>query len=210
MATIPSAGYRRSGVAAAGALIGAVVAVPVAAFLIPFLMEQVAAPIVREMGSSAGGGSGFESALGGLVGVIIGVMLAAVVVFSLVAPILVLLPVGITAASLRMVKAGLILRTLWLGMAACVVLGVIAARLASALGAPTGWAWLLMVPVGAFLARFVVEACWPDRAALPDVMTLTVGWRRAGVGLIGAMVLSLVVVVVFFMFAKVSVAPSAP
>lgn len=204
---IERAAYVRSGAAAAGALAGSLVALPVGGFLLVFLVHRVAGPIIEAMADAPDGASGLESALASIGGAIVGVMIAAVVVLSLVGPVMVLIPAAGAASALRLVKAGLILRTLWIALGAALLLGIVVGALLDALNVRAGvWFWLGTVPLGAFLARLLVEVGTPQRAALPDGR-LTSGrrWRRAGIGLLGAVLLALVVVVFFLFFVQAKV-----
>lgn len=198
---IDRAGYLRSGVAAAGALIGALVAIPLGVLLVGFLFEHIGEPLMHGIASdSTEGRSGLEAVFSGIFGVIAGLMLALLVVVALAGPVFVLLPLAATATGLRLARAGLILRTLWLTLAIGVVIGLVGSALLDALAVPgAGWSWLLAVPLSAFLARLVVELWRPDRAALPDVAVVTGrGWRWAGI-VLGALMLIVVVVVALFL-----------
>ncbi|MEV0800430.1 hypothetical protein AB0I34_22240 [Kribbella sp. NPDC050281] len=210
--------WGRSAAAAVGAAIGGLAAVLVGGPLFAWLFIHVGGPIAGDMISGATEGrSGIEGALVGLFVVIAAVIVAVLVVAALVAPVFVLLPLGATAFALRLAKAGLILRSLWLTIAA--VAGLAAVRLMLFHGRPAitihassdrqsgdlhlphfgpgGWTWILIIAGGAFAGRLVVELWRPAQAAQPDPVTaLAKPWQRLVRIWVGILVLVVVVVLV--------------
>lgn len=206
--------WGRSAAAAVGAAIGGLAAVLVGGPLFAWLFIHVGGPLAGDMISQATEGrSGIEGALVGLLVVIAAVIVAVLVVAALAAPVFVLLPLGAAAFALRLTGAGLIMRSLWLTIAA--VAGLAALRLILFQGRPAitihvssdqpsgdlphfgpgGWAWILIIAGGAFAGRLVVELWKPAEAARPDPATaLAKPWQQ--VVRVWVRILVLVVVVV--------------
>lgn len=175
-------GLLRSLVAAGGAAGGLVIAVPLGAFLGVWLFEHVGVPVAEGIISGGAGGSGgddwLESLVVGIFLAIAAIMVAVLVVAALVAPVFVVLPMLGTAVALRLTGAGLILRTMWLSLAAFVLLGVGTAALVEALDVRTHWwMWAAVVAVGSFAGRLVVEAWQPRAAGVRGPLTVTRRWK---------------------------------
>ena len=178
----------RSAAAAVGAAVGALGAMTIGGPLFALLFIHVGGPIAGGIISDATQGrSGVEAVLVAIFVVIAAVMVAILVVTVLVAPVFVVLPLAATAVALRLTKAGLIMRSLWLTLAAVAGLAVVRLALAghrpsiaihlsgddqsralhlSHVG-PGGWMWVLIVAAGAFAGRLAVELWKPDQASRP-------------------------------------------
>lgn len=169
----------RSAVAAGGAAGGLVIAVPVGAYLGAWLFEHVGTRIVEGIitGGATDGLGGLEAVIVGVFLAIAAIVVALLVVAALVAPVFVVLPMLGTAVALRVTGAGLILRTLWLSLAAFVLLGVGTATVVEALDVRMHWwMWAAVVAVGSFAGRFVVEAWQPRLAGVRTPLAVTRRW----------------------------------
>lgn len=163
----------RSSVGATGAVLGTYAAVQIGPLLFAYLFTRVGKPVMNDIigGSRTEGFSGLEAVLVGIFVFIGAVVVAILVVCVLVAPVFLLLPMAATAIALRLAGAGLIVRTLWLMLGTVAVLAVVVQATYSALEVSafnrvdSGVAWALMVGVGAFVGRLVVEFWKPVEAA---------------------------------------------
>jgi hypothetical protein len=192
---ITVAALGRSAAAAAGAVAGLVlavlVAIPLGPLLFSVLFEYVGLPIVEWIIFSGGRPdmSSLEGFITGVFLMIAGVALAiavaivtACVVIVLVAPIFVLVPLLATATVLRLVGAGMIIRTLWLmlGMIVALAIAILPTFPALHIGAHR-WVWIAIVAGGASVGRLVVELWKPELANKPaDVAAIWKRWKRVG------------------------------
>lgn len=173
----------RALVSAAGAVVGTFVAVPVGQVLFVVLFAHVGKAVIDEVlgGDVLAGRPVIEAVLVAIVLVMAAFVLAVLVVCVLVAPVFVILPLAGSAVALRLARAGLVMRTLWLTLAAAVLLAVGVGVALEALELRTdGWVWLVIVASAAFVARIVVELWEPERACRPDGAART-RWKRLAV-----------------------------
>ncbi|MBO0839387.1 MAG: hypothetical protein J2O49_00980 [Sciscionella sp.] len=160
-------GYARAGVAAAAAMVGELIAALIGALLFVVLFNHVGTSIAEDVAADASKGqSGANAVLGGLFGGIAGALVGTLAVVLLVISVMALLVLGCTAIGLRLIKAALIARTVWLTLLCWLVLGLGIGNVLSAVGVHLGgWYLLVIVPCGAFCARLLVEFSWPSQAA---------------------------------------------
>lgn len=174
----------RCGAAAVGAVAGGLVAFPVGTFLAALLFTHVGKRIVTDIvASGTDDVHGVAAVFAAIMLVVAGIAIAAIVVVALVAPVFVLLPMVATGLALRLTRAGLVLRTVWLTLAAVAVLSVAVLLALSAAEADAHWwMWLAVVGVAAFVGRAVVELVWPVPADLPaGRMSVSRRWKALGV-----------------------------
>lgn len=173
----------RALVAAAGAAVGTLVAVPVGQVLFAVLFAHVGKAVMESVIGSVdlAGRPVIEAVILGIVLVLAGLVIAIFVVSILVAPVFVILPLAASGIALRLVRAGLVLRTVWLTLATAVILAVGIGVALEALELRTeGWVWLVIVASAAFVARIVVELWTPERARRPDGAVRS-RWKRLAV-----------------------------
>lgn len=175
---VTTAALLRSAVAAGGAVAGVAVAIPVGAVLAMFLFEHVGTAVVEGIMSEATDGrSGIEAAIVAVMLAIAAIMVAVLVVVALVAPVFVVLPMLGAGLALRLTRAGLILRSLWLSLAALAVLvGGVAGVLSLFEVRGPWWLWMLVVALASFVGRLTVEARQPQRAAVRSSAALGKRW----------------------------------
>lgn len=197
----------RSLVASGGALVGGLLAVPVAGVLFVALFERVGVRIMESVVSGAlDDVSGIEGVIAAIFLVIAAVMIAVIVVVALVAPVFLVLPMTAVAVSLRLTKAGLIMRTVWLTLATVLVLAVGGLMAANAADVEVNWwAILPVLAIGGFLGRYIVELSWPGPAALPGRSVVGTKWKRLTVAWLVIMLVGTVAaVIVVFLAAEIS------
>lgn len=185
----------RSAAAAAGATAGVLLSVPLGVYLAVTLFEHLGVPLMDAVISGPTKDMPFlEKLVAFLFLAVAAIVIAVDVVVALVAPIFVVVPLLVTAVALRLARAGLITRTLWLMLAAVVGLAVVVLPTLSVFdGEPDFWLWVVLVAGGAFAGRFVVELWKPDLAGRPA--EAGTGWRRwKGLGLAWLILLAIAVV----------------
>ncbi|MQA06101.1 MAG: hypothetical protein GEV07_26415 [Streptosporangiales bacterium] len=178
---VTAATFLRSAVAAGGAVAGVAAAIPLGALLTAFLFDTVGTAIVDEIMSDgvAEGLSGIEAFFGGLMLAIAAIMIAIMVVLALVAPVFVVLPMLGAGVALRVARAGLIMRSLWLSLAALALLVAAAAAVLSAFDADgKWWMWVVVVAAASLVGRLAVELWEPQRAATRSPVAFTRVWWR--------------------------------
>jgi hypothetical protein len=199
----------RSLVASGGALVGGLLAVPVAGVLFVALFERVGVRIMESVVSGAlEDVSGIEGVIAAIFVVIAAVMIALIVVVALVAPVFLILPMTAVAVSLRLTKAGLIMRTVWLTLVTVLVLAagvLMAANVADV--RLSWWAILPVLAIGGFLGRYIVELSWPGRAGLPDRNVVGPRWKRLTVAWLVIMLIGAVGAATLVLFAAQASGP---
>jgi hypothetical protein len=180
--------------AAVGAAAGVALAVPLGVLLGVFLFKRISGPLVEHMMSEAKGWSIVETIVFGILLFVAALAIVVVIVISLVAPIFLLVPLLVTAVALRLTRAGLIMRSLWLMLAALAVLSAVFLPVLHVFDDRTNWwTWVVLVAAAAFLGRLLVEAYKPDLAGRPaSGLDVWLRWKRLGV----AWLVLIVVVVV--------------
>jgi hypothetical protein len=175
----------RSAAAAGGSVAGVLVAMPIGAYLAALLFEHVGVPLAREIVSdgTSQGGPVLETILVGVFLVLAALVLAIYVVVALVAPIFVVLPLLATSIVLRLTGAGLITRTLWLMLGVVALLAAVFFPTLSVFDVDAGWpVWIVLVALGGFLGRLIVELWRPDLANRPaSTAAVWHRWKRLGV-----------------------------
>jgi hypothetical protein len=194
---IGMAAWARSLAAAGGAAVGTVLAIPMGGILFAVLFERLGTAIIRDITSGAlEDASGVEAVVVGIFVVIGALMAAVLVVVALVTPVFVLLPTASTALALRVAGAGLIARSLLVGMGVVVVLAGGMRVASSAVDLDYDWwTWVLVTAGGALVGRLVVEAWKPAEAGQRH--TGAKGWRRwsrLGMTWVALVVLAIVLV----------------
>lgn len=181
---LSGAALGRSAASAGGAVAGFVVAVPLGAYLAFVLFVRVGVPFVNAIldGALTRDMPGVQAFIVGALLVVAAVVVAVCLVFALVAPIFVLVPLLGTATALRLSRAGVITRTLWLTFALVTALAAAVLTVLWALDArPQWWMWPGLVCIGAFLGRLIVELSDPGSADQPaDLSTVGKRWKRLG------------------------------
>jgi len=194
-----AAALGRSAAAGAGALVGGLIAVPTAGRLGLYLFETLGTRIIDGVLTSAlDDVSGISAFFVAAFALVFGVTLAALVVLALVAPLFVVLPIVVTAVTLRLTGAGLILPTVawtlvWGGgfaVAAWAVAALADHRL-------DGWSVIPAVALAASLGRVTVELWRPERAGVPDEGVLGRRWRRVALSWLLVLVIATVAAVGF-------------
>jgi hypothetical protein len=197
----------RSLVASGGALVGGLLAVPVAGVLFVALFERVGVRIMESVVSGAFEDvSGIEDVIAAIFLMIAAVMIAVIVVGALVAPVFLVLPMTAVAVSLRLTKAGFIMRTVWLTLVTVLVLAAGVLMVAKVADVQLKWwAILPVLAIGGFLGRYIVELSWPGRAGLPDRSVVGTKWKRLTVAWLVIMLVGAVAaVIVVFLAAEAS------
>ncbi|MEQ4209312.1 hypothetical protein [Actinopolymorpha sp. B9G3] len=199
--------WARSFAAAGGAAAGALLAVPVGGFLIVVLFERIGTAIIRDITSGAvtDDMSGVEAVIAAVFLLLTAVLVAILVVVALVTPVFVILPMAATALALRLAGAGLIARSLLVGLG--LVIG-----LAAGVGAASSsvdidmdlWIWILVAAAGAFGGRLVVELWKPDDAGRVDGATGRRRWSRLGVAWAALLALAIVLILLLVKLLPVS------
>lgn len=199
---VTGVGLLRSGVSAGGAVAGGLVAVPVGGALVTVLFARLGTRIVRGIvaGEVTEGLSGLEGLVAAIALVIAGVAVAILVVCALVAPVFVVLPLVGVGVALRVARAGLIIRTLWLSLAALVLVVVASAALIEALDARGHWwMWAAAVAFAGFLGRFAVELWEPRAAGVRTPVAMSRRWKVLLVVWAGLVVVATVAGVALFL-----------
>lgn len=198
----------RCGAAAGGATAGGLVAFPLGGLLATWLFARIGTRIISGIVSDGlRGVHGIAVVFAAILLVVAGLAVAAIVIAVLVAPVFVVLPMLATGVALRLTRAGLVLRTLWLTLAAVAVLSIgVLLGLSAVKGNAHWWLWLVIVGGAAFLARMVVELAWPEpsaRAAGP----VSVGrrWKLVGAVWLIAVVAVLAALAIVFVGLQVHV-----
>lgn len=196
----------RCGAAAVGACAGGLVAFPVGGFLAAYLFTNVGKSIVTGVVSRGMEGQhGLQAVFVAILLFVAGIVMAAIVVFALVAPVFVLLPMATTGIALRLARAGLVMRSLWLTLAAAALFSIAVLMVLSAAKADARWwMWLAIVVVSAFVGRAVVELSWPVPSGVP-ARAMAVGRRWKTFGVVWLLVVAAVLAALAVVFVATQV-----
>lgn len=146
----------RSGAAAGGAVVGTLFALVAGKYFAGPLLARVGGSMIDDVLTKVG--TGELAGLGAIFAVFATMLVGLVVMAALIAPIFIVVPLALLGIVLRLTRADLIMRTIWLTLATGIVLVITGTLALSTLDVTPGqWFWFVIVAAAAFFARLLVE-----------------------------------------------------